>query len=82
MKMPRDLSGEEVARLLSRHYGYRTTRTRGSHRTLSLTIGDSSHSVTVPRHRAVRIGTLDSIVSDVAEFLNKPKDEVRATLFR
>ena len=28
MKLPRDLSGNEVAKLLARHYGYRVTRTR------------------------------------------------------
>ena len=37
MKLPRDLPGNEVARLLTRH-GYRVTRTRGSHTTLMLTI--------------------------------------------
>ena len=31
MKVPRDLSGEKVASLLARHYGYRVTRTKGSH---------------------------------------------------
>ena len=30
MKLPRDLSGTEVARRLARHYGYRVTRSRGS----------------------------------------------------
>ena len=29
MKLPRDLSGSEVARLLERHYGYRVARTKG-----------------------------------------------------
>ena len=28
MKLPRDLSGTEVAKLLERHYGYRVDRTR------------------------------------------------------
>ncbi len=26
MRLPRDLSGSEVARLLARHYGYRVAR--------------------------------------------------------
>ncbi len=38
MKLPRDLPGNEVARLLTRHYGYRVTRTRGNHMTVTLTI--------------------------------------------
>ena len=38
MKLPRALSGSEVARLLERHYGYRVARTKGSHMTLELTV--------------------------------------------
>ena len=30
MKLPRDLSGTEVARRLARHYGYRVTRSRAA----------------------------------------------------
>ena len=30
--------------------------------TLALTVGDKSHSVTVPRHRNLRVGTLNEIV--------------------
>ena len=81
MKLPRDLSGARVARLLARHYGYRVTRTRGSHMTATLTVGSNKHRVTVPRHRDVRIGTLDAIVADVAAFLDLSKREVRKTLF-
>lgn len=57
MRLPRDLSGEEVARLLDRHYGYRTKRTRGSHMTVAAeTPGGTRHSVTVPKHRSVSLG--------------------------
>ena len=81
MKLPRDLPGNEVAKLLMRHYGYREMRTKGSHMTVTLTIDGNRHSVTVPRHRDVRVGTLDGIIADVAEFLGLPKREVRETLF-
>ena len=81
MKLPRDLSGTEVARRLARHYGYRVTRSRGSHMTVTLTAEGDQHQVTVPRHRAVRIGTLDAIIADVAAFLGLPKQAVRDTLF-
>ena len=37
MKLPRDRSGSEVTRRLTRHYGYRPTRTTGSHMTMTLT---------------------------------------------
>ncbi len=81
MKLPRDLAGRDVARLLARHYGYRVTRNRGSHMTATLTIGGNRHSVTVPSHRDVRVGTLDAIVTDVAAFLDLSRQEVRETLF-
>ena len=82
MKLPRDLSGEKVAKLLARHYEYRVTRTKGSHMVATLkTAADKRHSVTVPRHREVHIGTLDAIITDVARFLGKSKSEVRESLF-
>ncbi len=61
MKLPRDLSGTEVARRLARHYGYRVTRSQGSHMTVTLTAEGDQHQVTVPRHRDVRIGMLDAM---------------------
>ena len=53
MKLPRDLSGSEVARLLERHYGYRVARTKGSHMTLESVVGGRIHHVTV-------VSTMDS----------------------
>ena len=81
MKLPRDLSGTEVVRRLARHYGYRVTRSRGSHMTVALTAGGDQNQVTVSRHRDVRIGTMDAITADVAAFLSLPKQAVRDTLF-
>ncbi len=81
MKLPRDLSGEELSNLLVRWFGYQIVRNRGSHMSLVLKSGDKSHSVTVPRHRQLRIGTLDQIVGDVARFAGVSKREVRETLF-
>ena len=82
MRLPRDLSGEEVVRLLSRHFEYEIVRTRGSHIIVRRETPDSPpHILTVPRHRNVSIGTLDSIVGAVAESLSLPKNEVRELLF-
>ena len=81
MKLPRDLSGNEVAKLLARHYGYRVTRTKGSHMMLTLTVDSNRHTVTVPRHRNVHIGTLDAIIANIAAFLDLSKREVFETLF-
>ena len=76
MRLPRDLSGRDVAWLLARHYGCRVNRTRGSHMTVTLTVGSKRHSVTVPTHGDLRVGTLDTILADV-EFIRLSKHEVR-----
>ena len=55
MKLRCGLSGRGVASLLARHYVYRTVRTRGSHMTLTLTLGADSLSVTVPRTSTERM---------------------------
>ena len=83
MRLPRDLSGEEIARLLRRHYGYQLSRNRGSHMTVAAqTPSGTRHSVTVPRHRNVSVGTLDAIVGDVAKAFGLAKVEVLDALFR
>ena len=37
--------------------------------------------MTVPRHHDIRVGTLNAIIGDVAEFLGLPRQKVRGTLF-
>jgi len=49
VKFPRDISGEELARILERH-GYKITRQTGSHIRLTSTIKGTEHHVTIPRH--------------------------------
>ena len=39
MRLPRDLSGRDLARCLGRHYGYTISRTRGSHVTVTRVFG-------------------------------------------
>ncbi len=51
MKLPRDVSGEELAVLL-RRYGYEVTRQTGSHMRLT-TMQGGEHHVTIPRHKSL-----------------------------
>ena len=81
MRLPRDLSGADLAESLRRHFGYRFVRQRGSHITLSVKVSDTEHHITIPRHRQIRVGTLSSIVSSVAEQIGASRDEVRSRLF-
>ena len=79
MRLPRDLSGEDLSKLLAR-YGYRVTRQTGSH--LRLTTEQSGqHHITIPAHSSLRVGTLGGILSDVAVHLGKTKDALAHDLF-
>ena len=78
MRIPRDLGGEELANLLKR-YGYKLTRQVGSHMRLTPQKG-GEHHVTIPRHSPLRIGTLNSILKDVAEHLKLSRDELVESL--
>jgi predicted RNA binding protein YcfA (HicA-like mRNA interferase family) len=64
MKLPRDVDAAELIKALSR-IGYRIVRQSGSH--IRLQCAEPSHSITIPNHRPLRIGTLASILADVAE---------------
>ena len=68
MKLPRDLSGEELARLLRRH-GYEITRQTGSHIRLTSKTKGTEHHVTIPAHSPLKVGTLSAILADVAAYL-------------
>lgn len=74
MKLPRDVSGEELARLLGR-LGYEVTRQTGSHMRLTR-VAQVEHLITIPRHAALMVGTLNSILKDVAEHLGVSKAEL------
>ena len=81
MSLPRDISGDELATLLRRRYGYQLIRQRGSHMRLASIARGMDHRVTVPRHRQVSVGTLNGIINDVAEYLGMTPAAVRRELF-
>jgi predicted RNA binding protein YcfA (HicA-like mRNA interferase family) len=72
LKLPRDWSGDELARRL-RRIGYEVTRQSGSHMRLT-TAKPNEHHVTVPRHDSLRTGTLAAILDDVAAHLKITRD--------
>ena len=75
MRMPRDLAGAELIRCL-RKLGYEQTRQSGSHVRLTRRSGEDEHHVTVPLHSPLRVGTLNAILSDIANHLGVSRDEV------
>ena len=74
MRLPRDMSGQELATRLAR-LQYSVTRQTGSHIRLSRSVAPQHH-VTVPDHDNLRVGTLNNILKDIAEHLRLSKDEV------
>jgi predicted RNA binding protein YcfA (HicA-like mRNA interferase family) len=65
MKLPRDLSGEELVKHLVKHWDYLKIHQVGSHMILQ-TQHPTPHRIAVPAHSPLRIGTLNSILSAVS----------------
>ena len=90
MRLPRDLSGEELGAGLCGKYRhlwskkqtrpYSIARQTGSHIRLITDYG-GEHQVTIPRHKDLRVGTLNAILGDVANHLGLNRDELIDTLF-
>jgi len=80
MTLPRDISGDDLVRALSR-LGYQVTRRRGSHIRLT-TDRNGEHHVTIPDHDPLRIGTLSGILRDVAAHHGLARDELVHMLFQ
>ena len=76
MRIPRDISGKELAKRLSK-YGYKVARQTGSH--MRLVTGE--HHITIPAHDPIRVGTLSKILADIADHLGRTKEELIRELF-
>ncbi len=79
MKLPRNLSGEDLAKSLKK-LGYEKTRQAGSHMRLTTSL-NGEHHITIPNHDSLKIGTLSSILSDVANHFDYSKEELINRLF-
>jgi len=80
-KIPRDISGRELAKLLNR-YQYTIVRESGSHIRLVTTYKQAEHKITIPDHQSIKIGTLNNILNDIAEYLKISKQELINELFK
>ncbi|WP_347260790.1 type II toxin-antitoxin system HicA family toxin [Rudaea sp.] len=79
MKLPRDMDAAQLIKALER-IGYRVVRQSGSH--IRLQCDEPAHSITIPNHKPLRIGTLASIVADVAAKRQISRDELLAKLLQ
>jgi len=79
VKLPRDLSGAQLAKHLGR-IGYMVTRQTGSH--IRLTIDKPvQHHITIPAHDPLKVGTLGAILGEVAAHLKLTREELMERLF-
>lgn len=81
MKLPRDVSGHELAKSLGK-FGYQVTRQTGSHIRLTSTFKIREHHITIPRQNPLKIGTLAGILSEVASYLKMEKEDLSEILFK
>lgn len=79
MRLPRDVSGGDMIKKLE-GLGYQQSRQTGSHVRLTCSTPAKSH-ITVPLHGALRLGTLSSILNDVAIQQKIPRDQLIEQLF-
>ena len=79
MKLPRDLDANELIRAL-KPFGYKATRQSGSHIRLT-TMQNGEHHITIPYHNPLKIGTLNAILSEIAQHLGLSKQDLVKKLF-
>jgi predicted RNA binding protein YcfA (HicA-like mRNA interferase family) len=79
VKLPRDLSGRDLAHVL-KAFGYQVTRETGSHLRLTTT-ERGQHHLTIPDHQSLRVGTLAAILADVSMHFKLDRTEIVRRLF-
>jgi predicted RNA binding protein YcfA (HicA-like mRNA interferase family) len=79
VKLPRDLSGEELTKALGK-LGYVVDHQTGSHIRLT-TQENGEHHITIPNHSPIKVGTLSAILRDVENHFNLTREECLTRLF-
>jgi predicted RNA binding protein YcfA (HicA-like mRNA interferase family) len=75
MKIPRDISANQIIKMLSK-LGYSKTRQVGSHIRFTLIKEGNSFHITIPNHNPIKIGTLNSILNAVSQHLKLSKQDL------
>ena len=79
MKLPRDLYGRDLARVLYARWAHQKVNQVGSHIILQ-TETPHHHRLSVPDHKPLRIGTLNAILREVAAAKGVTRENILATL--
>lgn len=80
MRLPRNTDAQELIKALQL-IGYQVVRQTGSHIRLK-TEEPKPHALTVPNHSPLKLGTLSSILNDVARRRDMSKEELIQLLFK
>ncbi|MDJ0580714.1 type II toxin-antitoxin system HicA family toxin [Crocosphaera sp.] len=79
MKLPRDLSGQDLVKNLKK-LGYKVTHQTGSHIRLT-TEQQGEHHITIPAHNPLKVGTLNAILRNISNHFQLNRDELLHKLF-
>ena len=79
MKIPRNISGKEIIKAL-KVFGYEVVRQNGSH-IMVTSKRNGEHHLVIPNHNPIKVGTLNGIISQVAQHFQITKEEVLTQLF-
>ena len=74
MKLPRDLNGSQLVKMLEK-FGYQVHHQTGSH-IIVKTFEQGENTQSIPNHKPLKIGTLNAIVGEVADHLGIDKNEL------
>ena len=79
MKLPRELSGHDLVKVLCRNWGYSVIHQKGSH--IVLETQEPSHQrIAVPAHKNLRVGTLSGILRAVAKHKGVTREKLLDSL--
>ena len=79
MKIPRDLSGRELIKVLCRSLGYKQVHQVGSHVILE-SEEPSHHRLAIPEHHSLRVGTLNGVLRAVAAHKKITREDILSML--
>ena len=79
MKVPRNLSGAQLIKVLCRDWGYRQVHQEGCHVILQ-TETPGHQQLSIPNHNPLRVGTLNGIVRAVATHKSADRQTVLDSL--
>jgi predicted RNA binding protein YcfA (HicA-like mRNA interferase family) len=79
MKIPRDLSGARLVKVLCRDWNYRVIHQEGSHIILQTDM-PGHQRLSIPNHNPLRVGTLNGIVRAVSTHKGVHRQQLLETL--